>query len=213
MRTNSENPLLYEPRISGARYHNVVIVLTATLVIPSDGPTVWVVNGGASNRVVRLPALRHDKQVVLANVGTTNDLEVTDSSGGALISIPPNMSAIFFGGTSRWVWLIDTALSYSISPTVITVSGAVAATDIEVQVNGAGAVVLTLPLSAVWAASVGSRGFPLSIYDISGNASVNNITINPSGGQTISGNASLTISNDYGGWRLRPRTGGGWIFQ
>lgn len=210
MRTNLESPRIYEPKVSGLRLNNVVITLTGTLVIPSDAPTVWILNGGAADRTIRLPNLTQDKQVVIANVGTTNVLNVTDSSGTAVTTIPANTTAIFFGGTSRWVW-ITTSFLNSIVTTVVTGSGNVLATDVEVQVNSAGATVLTLPLSTTWAASSGWTGLPLSIIDISGNASVNNITVNTSGGQTISGQASSTISNNWGVLQLRPKNGGGWL--
>lgn len=211
MRTNLENPRIFEARMSGIRHSNVVTVLSGTLVVPADGPTVWVLDGGIADRSVRLPELRHDKQVVVANIGTSNALNVTDSAGGALISVPAQSMAIFFGATTRWVWLNDSFLSDLVATTVMVGSGSIATSDVEVQVNSPGVAVLTLPSSLTWAVASGWRGLPLSIFDISGAASTNNITINPSGGQTISGLASLTISGDYAGWRLRPKSGGGWI--
>lgn len=216
MRTNLEHPRIYEPRLSGIRHANVVMSLSTTLIIPSDGPTVWVIDGGAGARTIRLPALSTDKQVVVANVGTTNNLNITDSAGNALVTIIPQAMAIIWGGTSRWVWIVDSFVSDQLFVTrVMTGTGAVLATDIEVQVNSAGVAVLTLPTAAAWLAASGGTGFPLSIFDISGAASTNNITINPAGAETISGNASLTINNDYGGWKLRPKAAGsaGWIFQ
>ena len=211
MRTNLENPRIFEARLTGLRHSNVVAVITGTFVVPPDGPSVFVLDGGAGDRTVRLPALQYDKQVVVANVGATNNLNVTDSSGAALISVPPQAMAVFFAGTTRWVWTTDSFSSDVVTTTVMVGSGAIATTDTEVQVNSPGVAVLTLPSSLTWATVSGWRGLPLSIFDISGAASANNITINPSGGQTISGLASLTIAQDYGGWRLRPKSGGGWV--
>lgn len=211
MRTNLENPRISEARLTGVRHSNVVTVLTGTLVIPADGPTVWVLDGGASDRAIRLPELHNDKQIVIANIGNTNLLNITDSVGVALVTMPAQSLGIFFAGTTRWIWSVGGFSTSGVTTTVLTGSAALLSSDIEVQVNSAGAAVVTLPTAAAWTSSSGARGFPLSIFDISGNASVNNITINPSGGDTISGLASLTIADNYGGWRLRPKSGGGWI--
>ena len=213
MRSNIEQAQMYNPRISGVRYNNVVMTLTGTLVIPNDGPTVWALNGGASDRTVRLPALQYEREVIIANLGTTNVLNVTDSVGAAIVSLPASSVGMYYASTQQWVFLVGPSTGFVVGTTVITVSGPVAATDIEVQVNGAGAVVLTLPNSVTWAASSGWRGLPLSITDISGNAATNNITINPSGGQTISNLASLTIDANYGSFSLRPKSGGGWLWR
>lgn len=94
-------------------------------------------------------------------------------------------------------------------PNVITATGSVPVTSLVVQTNQVGAITLTLPDSGAWVAENGYR--PLSIFDISGNASTNNVTVNPSGVETISGLASLTIATDYGGFRLAPKSGGGWL--
>lgn len=212
MRTNLENIRAYEPLISGLRYTNVVLAISQTQVIPNDGPSIWAIDGGAADRTVKLPSLSFDKHIVIANMGTTNNLNVTDSAGVAVATITPLFVGLFFAVRSQWVHLLSQRNDV-VTPTVIVASGNVLATDVDVQVNGAGVVVLTLPLSTAWASSSGGRGLPLSIFDISGNASVNNITINTTAGQTISGLASLTINTDYGGFRLRPKSGGGWIVE
>lgn len=104
------------------------------------------------------------------------------------------------------------ALPVLTTPTVIAANGPVAVTDVVVQGNKAGALALTLPASAAWAAQNSKYGLPLSISDISGLASVNNITITPNGAETIGGNASLTINADFGTYQLYPKSGGGWVF-
>lgn len=95
--------------------------------------------------------------------------------------------------------------------TTVVATGAIAVTDINVQTNQAAPITLTLPNSVAWAAASGKYGLPLSIFDISGNAETNTVTINPAGGQTISGLAALTIAVSYTGFRLEPKFGGGWI--
>jgi UDP-N-acetylmuramyl pentapeptide synthase len=97
------------------------------------------------------------------------------------------------------------------TPTVVTATGNVAATTVMEQTNQVAAIARTLPLAATWAAINSKYGLPLSIFDISGTASTNNVTINFSGGETASGLTSLTINTDYGGYRFEPKSGGGWV--
>lgn len=211
MRTNLENPRIYEARLSGIRHSTVTSVLTGTFVVPDEGPTVWAFDAGLADKAVRLPALTKEKQIVVGNVGSTNALNITDSAGNALITLQPQGLVIFFATAVRWVWTVTAFASGPLGITTLTGSSAVLATDVNVQVNSAGVAVLTLPTSVAWLTASGARGLPLSIFDISGAASANNITINPSGGQTISGLASLVISTDYGGFRMMPKTTGGWV--
>lgn len=213
MRTNHEHGQFYSPRVSGLRLNNVVMTISGTYVIPEDGPSVWIIDGGAAARTIRLPTLAQDRLVVVGNVGTTNVLNVTDSGGSALATLPASSIGLFFSSSSRWVWITDSFATDVVSITNVVGSGAVATTDIIVHVNGAGAVVLTLPTSASWLAASGWRGLPLSIFDVSGAAATNNITINPAGAETISGYPSLTISGDYNSYQLWPKSSGGWVFR
>jgi hypothetical protein len=211
MRANLENPRVYSPKLFGPSIGSMTYAMTGTFVVPSDGPGVFILDAGGADKTVRLPASSIENQVVLANVGTAGSLNVTNSAGIAQVTIPPQTVAMFFGSPSRWVWLLA-SLSAAISgPTVVMVSQAIAVTDTVVQTNQAGAIVLTLPASASWAAAQAGRGTPLTIFDISGTASTNTVTINPNGAETISGLASLVIGTDYGGFRLEPKSGGGWV--
>lgn len=97
------------------------------------------------------------------------------------------------------------------APTVVNGSTSLATSDVVVQTNQSGAIALTVPSSVSWATENSRYGVPLTIMDISGNASTNNVTINFSGGQTASGLTSLVINSNYGVFRLTPKSGGGWI--
>lgn len=60
-------------------------------------------------------------------------------------------------------------------------------------------------------AAAARTSLPLEIYDVTGNANSNNITIKPSGSEDIDGylNASpLVVTASYGGFKLYPRTSG-----
>lgn len=213
MRTNIEQSHIYNPRISGIRHFNVVTRLVGTQIIPDDGPTVWVLDGGTSDRTVRLPQLSYEREIVLANAGTTNSFNVTDSAGNALVTLGAQAMGVFYASSSRWVWLAAAfTVAGAIGKTVVTGSTTIATSDLIVQVNSVGAAVLALPSSTGWNAASGSLGLPLSIMDISGGADSNNITINPDGSDTISGLASYTINTAYGAVRLMPKAGGGgWV--
>lgn len=211
MRTNLENSRVYSPKIFGPSIGSMDFAMTTTLVVPTDGPGVYVLNPGASDKTVRLPANSYENQVVIANVGSGGgSLNVTNASGVLQVSIPPQTAAIFFASVARWIWILASFTGSSFGITVVTGSQAVAVTDTMVQTNQSGAIVLTLPDSVTWGAT--QPGSVLTIVDISGTASTNNVTINPAGGQTISGLASVSIASDYGGVQLAPKSGGGWIF-
>lgn len=97
------------------------------------------------------------------------------------------------------------------APTVVTLSQILATSDVVVQTNQSGAIALTAPSSVSWATVNSRYGVPLTIMDISGNASANNVTINFTGGETASGLSSLAIASNYGVFRLTPKSGGGWV--
>ncbi len=88
------------------------------------------------------------------------------------------------------------------TPTSVTTTPyTVLPSDTVLLVNVAGAAVVTLQTAAARA------GVDLVVKDISGAASTNNITITPTGGDTIDGAATLVIRADYGGYNLGVRTG------
>jgi hypothetical protein len=66
------------------------------------------------------------------------------------------------------------------------------------------------PITILLQASADRNGMPLSIKDVTGNAAANNITVKPSGAETIdltyTNAAPLVIAGDFGGYRLNPRT-------
>lgn len=96
--------------------------------------------------------------------------------------------------------------------TVPPATTAIPATVGAVQVNPTTSLSITLPNSVTWAAVATTVGvYELSVFDISGSASTNNVTVNFFGGQTASGQSSLLISTNYGGWRFQPILSGGWV--
>jgi hypothetical protein len=91
-----------------------------------------------------------------------------------------------------------TSINFASSPYPVLQSDAVLYVD-----TSGGSVEIDLKPSASRA------GLPLTIKDVTGNAAANNITIKPSGAETIDGytNANpLLVSANFGGFRLNPRT-------
>jgi hypothetical protein len=108
-------------------------------------------------------------------------------------------------------------VSSALSPfRIITTPGAVSVLSTDVvllfEKSSSGASTVNLPTSAT------RQGAPLSFKDLTGDANTNNITIVPSGSETIDGfsaadaaaNGVALISNDYGSMQLYPLTSGGW---
>lgn len=90
--------------------------------------------------------------------------------------------------------------------TVTTTPYVPAATDTFLLMNVSGASVVNLPSAASRA------GYPLTIKDISGAASTNNVTINRNGTDTIDGLTSVTLNVDYEGYSLHP-IASGWALR
>lgn len=211
MRTNLEHSNLLSPRVQGLRLNQVTITLTGSFTVPTDGPTVWLMNGGASDRNVTLPALLYEKQLVISNLGATNDLDILDAGGISLVSLGAQSMGMFFAGASAWTWLTGSLASTTFQRRTVVATDDVETTDMVVEVDHVAAVVLSLPASGNWRTAAGIHVPFLTIMDISGAAQTNNVTINPNGAETISGAASQTMDSDWGVLRLAPADGGGWV--
>lgn len=121
-------------------------------------------------------------------------MSVTVSFSGSTYSIPTD-------GDQSWSELTDYLVALSSAATTLnmTYNARVATTtpqnilptDCIVLMNVSGASSAVLP--------VGVTGQFLGVYDYSGAAATNNITITGSSGQLISSSASYTIASNYGG--------------
>lgn len=87
----------------------------------------------------------------------------------------------------------ETSVTFAMTPYAV-----VSADDILLCNTSGGAITVTLPLAA--------RGRRLTILRTTG---ANNVTVNPSGSDTINGDASATVSSSYAPLRLKA-TSGGW---
>lgn len=82
------------------------------------------------------------------------------------------------------------------------------ATDTEVGITTSVVTTYNLPTVAAWSA-VNVSSVELTIKDISGQAATNNVTISPSGGDTIVEGTTKIVSN-FGDVRLRPKNSTTW---
>lgn len=149
-----------------------------------------------------LPAVVTIFDLTLATtLSTTALFEAAQTTGGVAESVSISLTQ-----------LLSAAMSSVLTPDglqVVTTSGvSISSTTVAAQISFTAAGSTVVPLSTVWRAATGRT--ILSIADISGSASLNNITINFSGGQTASGQSSLTIATDFGSWSLGP-TSTGWV--
>ena len=120
---------------------------------------------------------------------------------------------IYLGPSVGWI----TAPQQTVLPIVAAGTYALARGMNLVTINVNGNVTINLP-SAI-AAPQGPQAIPgqwalipIVIVDIGGFASTNTYTINPSGAETISGLASITLGTNYGAFILNPilTSPGGW---
>lgn len=211
MRTNLENSRTHGTRNFSMKFPSINQIISGTFVLPTEGPLVHVLSP-AGTVTVQLPTLSQELMFVLANKGA-GTINVVDSLGGAVLSLPPNDTCLLYSGATSWV-VMRSGLGATNGARVVTATGAILTTDSIVQVNAVAPITLTLPTAASWLAVQGGRGIPLEIFDVSGNASTNNITIAGNGAETISSLASIVIGSNFGGFRLLPKIAGtaGWIW-
>jgi len=132
---------------------------------------------------------------------------------------PTQVLALQDSITGAWSWVGAASFVSAALTTyrIITGAGAVSVltTDIVLvfQKSPSGASTVNLPASAT------RVGAPVIIKDLTGDANINNITIVPSGTETLDGfsaaaaaaNGVAVLSIDYGSMWLVPLTSGGWF--
>lgn len=117
---------------------------------------------------------------------------------GGVYSIPEKRETGWSDLTSYLVALSNAAVQTSMTFNVRvanTTPQTLQSTDAVLCMNVGSASAVTIP--------TGVTGQFYGIYDSSGAAFINNITITPSGGQTISGSATYIIRTNYGGILLQ----------
>lgn len=76
-------------------------------------------------------------------------------------------------------------------------------TDYLIEVDTAGG-----PVVINMMAAADRNNLPITIKDVTGHASANNISVTPSGAETIDTLAPYPIASDFGGYNFKPLTGG-----
>lgn len=160
---------------------------------------------------------------------TTQGIDPGIFTGGQYSQLPVFPSSSF-SGTELFALAIARVANYSITSeklgtllapfvgpasyvnTIIT-SGATLGTPYTVPVTVTRAL-FNKTVGAATGVLFGLSGIytqPILIRDLKGDADVNNITINFSGGQLCDGLDTLTIANPYGGYVLNPLSSGWYL--
>ena len=125
-------------------------------------------------------------------------MSVSVTFNGVAYSIPEDGETGWSALTDYLVALSNAAVATALKTSVrtVTVTPATAqATDCTLLVNIGGASVVNLP--------TGVKGQFYAIYDKSGAAQTNNITVTPAGGDDIQGSASYVVKTNRGGVLLQ----------
>lgn len=213
MRSNIEHARIHGARLLAPTRDLIRFTLTGPFVIPDEGPSMNFFDPGASTRTVFLPHIsaQAGQEIFIANMSATQDINVVDSDGVAVVTLQETETGLFISYRSGWRYItystagsafVNEILNWT-SQTVTAASATIAAVASEVYVNFAGAVTLTLPDCETWFAAHDMLTSHLLIKDVSGAASTNNVTINRAGADAIEAGTSLGITSDWGGWKLR----------
>lgn len=214
MRTNLENSLLYQPKIFAAKHNHVALTLIGTYQIPANGPSVYFLNGGSSTRIILLPAISSDagQSILIANTGSTNILDVSDSGGIHIVNLNPGAMGLFASFRTGWASMVSDTTSAVVNQRQVTSSPITVAADDDV-INckiTSGSPTCALPTSA-------SRlGRSVVFKDIAGNFAAHNLTVTPNGAERIDGLTSVVLATNYQELRLRPANDGvnsGWAID
>lgn len=104
MRANLEDNQARRTRQQSTLYGTVRQTLTGTYVIKDDGPTFHFLDPGGSDRTVQLPVFKSagGQQYWLINLSSTNQLNVVDSLGAAVDTVPLNAAKVVVSSAREW---------------------------------------------------------------------------------------------------------------
>lgn len=170
--------------IIGGINHNIPSTTTSSVIL--GGNTIKA-DSGVTNTVF-LPKVRFGLGTgagIVTN-NSNNDILVRNSATGEIeIRDAVTLISGMTSGGSQNIY---------ITKRIITGSTTLLTTDFVIFVNGSTPLILTLPFAP-------NDGEVLKIKDVSGAASINNITINGNG-HTIDGSSTILINTDRGGVEL-----------
>lgn len=204
MRTNMEYPTIMGSRQLATRRASVTMIMTGTFVIPNDAPEIYLLDCGGVSRSVRLPLLSREFTVVIANIGSSGVLTVTNSAGAVQTTLKTGEVKVFYAGATRWVWSGDEATHLINELPQITAAGAVPVlpTDDGYIINKAVASPTPLVLP-----DINLRGGkPLRFVDWNNTTSAANpATLVPFGSQKVMNQSSYILEGlGYSGIMLFP---------
>lgn len=107
---NTEHSQTRTPRIFSPTFDTINLTLTGSYTLPQDGAVIHYLDPGASDRDVFLPAIlpQTGQFLIIVNMNTVTELDIKDSGGGVIVSVPPELSAIFFSHKTGWKYLMQT---------------------------------------------------------------------------------------------------------
>lgn len=143
MRSGLEDNKSYKLNLQSALLGVSRQVLTGDLTIPSDGPLLYFLDPGASDRIVTLPSFARGRTHAVIHIGAASTLIVKDTNGSTIASLLNTEGALFVCSGSEWKYLTYTSTA-ALDPTEISSPLG----TIDVQVIGG----LTVTLDVIFGA-------------------------------------------------------------
>lgn len=217
MRTNSDDSRVTRGRFFASKKPSLTWAMTSSLfILPSDGPEAYMLDAGGVTRQVRLPSVTEELFILIANIGSSGNLEIYTSGAVLQTLVKPGWVKYFFCNKQGWTWLTGNYLSDEPSGFLeelrqVTAAGAqtISASEAGIVINKAVASATPIALPAV-ASRIGK---PVRIVDWKQTTSAANpATVTPNGVEKIMNQASWIFEGlGYEGVLLFPHTGlSGW---
>lgn len=112
-RQNIHDANAYNLKLWNGKQGTIRLTLTSGYEIRAEGPTAYFLDGGASDRIITLPAFSGGLHYFIGNVGTTNLLTVQTQGASLVVTLDPGEAAWVASSDIEWIGFSSFLNSYA----------------------------------------------------------------------------------------------------
>lgn len=143
--------------------------LSGAKVLTDEDETIQILNGGLSNRNVTLPVISAGKTFWVVNSGASNKLVIKSSAAATLATIGVGQAAIIVGGAATWRILIVYISSAELTATIANLNAVPTATGTGAEIDAQTKDVMSSASTWVLSASLATQTATFQAKDADGN--------------------------------------------